>query len=78
MSKDKEQARNRSRKISSTYSESKPSFTNLSVVEFINSPVEKSKVFTSEQILQKELIDKLNGIAKVSSDFIDEQYELRF
>ena len=78
MSKDKEGAKNRTKKTSSSSSESKAVFTNHSIVEFINLPEEKVRVFDSEQSLQRGLVDKLNGIARVSSDFIDEEYELRF
>lgn len=52
---------------------------NSQVVEFINSPYTQTTVFEDEASLQIDMVDKLNGVAKESSDHILlEKYELRF
>ena len=53
-------------------------FANAQVVEFINGPAMKNVVFEDEASLQKEIIDKMNGIAKESMELKNEKYELRF
>ena len=46
-------------------------------MEFVNSPAVKNEVFASEASLQKEVIDKMNNIAKESKELAHEKYEVR-
>ena len=50
---------------------------NPQVVDFLNSSAVKNETFASEASLQKEVIDKMNGIAKESKEMKNERYEVR-
>ena len=51
---------------------------NALIVEFLKNSASKNEVFESEASLQKEVIDKMNGIAKESNELANEKYELRY
>ena len=46
--------------------------TNSQILEFINGDAVKLEVFASEASLQKDVIDKMNGIAKESKELSNE------
>ena len=52
---------------------------NMTVVEFINSPYVQREMFPDEESFKKDLVDKMNNVARLSSEhFTGEKYEMRF
>ena len=47
-------------------------------MEFINGPSLKGEVFACEDDLKKHIVNKMNGIAKETTELKNEKYELRF